>query len=76
MVTHIDRCLHSGLERPHVGISVYVTGNHVKLTGLISSAARREALNEIVREHLRDAEIDDQVQLVEKPEPHDLEEMS
>jgi hypothetical protein len=59
-----------------LGISVSVTGNHVKLTGLISSSARRDVLEQIVREHLPDAEIDDQVELVETPEPHDLEEMS
>ncbi|MCE5291935.1 MAG: BON domain-containing protein [Nocardiaceae bacterium] len=59
-----------------LGISVSVAGNHVTLTGLISSTLRRQALETIVREHLPDAEIDDQVELVETPEPHDLEEMS
>lgn len=56
-------------------ISVSVAGNRVKLTGLVSSTRRRKALETIVREHLPDADIDDQVQLVEAPEPHDLEEM-
>ena len=72
-VEHIRDALARDDRVGDLGVHVTMTSAGVFLTGDVATAERRDAITEVVRELLPDAEIHNQTTVATYPEPPDME---
>ena len=73
---HIRDALAQDERVSDLGVHVTMTAGGIFLTGDVATPERRDAIGEVVRELLPDAEIHNQTTVTAYPEPPDMEVLS
>lgn len=74
-VAHVRRALAEDPRTAELGVRVNVRGDHVHLSGEVATEQRRTELERVLGEVVPDAELHNDVRVVDSREPTRLEEL-